>query len=136
SADALASVQDTTTRKASEYETNFGESWEQVLRLAALAAGDVESAQDESAQVRWRDSEARSLAATVDALGKMAQMLMVPVEELWERIPGVTDQDVERWREAASRADGLRALADVLARQGESAGTEVPPELESPSEVA
>lgn len=126
SADALASIQDTTTRKASEYETNFGESWEQVLRLAALADGDVESAQDTSAQVRWRDSEARSLASTVDALGKMASMLMVPVEELWERIPGVTDQDVERWREAAGRADGLRALAEALTSQREPAVPEVP----------
>lgn len=118
SADALASVQDTTTRKAAEYETIFGEAWEQTFRLAAFAAGDEEAALDTSAQVRWRDSEARSLASTVDALGKMAQMLMVPAEELWSRIPGVTDQDVERWKETAGRADGLGALVAELQRQG------------------
>ena len=117
SAEALAAVTDTTQRKISEYETLFGESWEQVFRLASLAAGDVDGANDTSAQVRWRDTEARSLAQTVDALGKMAQMLMVPVEELWSRIPGVTEQDVQRWREAAGRADGLAALAEALVRQ-------------------
>ncbi|WFE27641.1 phage portal protein [Solwaraspora sp. WMMD791] len=98
SADALAAAEAATQRKIGEYETIFGESWEQTLRLAALAAGDPESARDLSAQVRWRDTEARSLAAAVDALGKMVTMLAVPAEAAWERIPGVTDQDIERWR--------------------------------------
>src|SRR5690606_6340794 len=132
-ADALASVTDTTTRQIGEYETIFGESWEQTLRLAALAADDVEGARDTSAQVRWRDTEARSLAASVDALGKMAQMLMVPVEELWSRIPGVTEQDVERWKEVAGRADGMAALAAALNRQAQTdaPAIEQPPAEES-----
>ena len=119
SAEALAAATDTTQRKINEYETLFGESWEQVFRLASLAAGDMRGASDISAQVRWRDTEARSLAQTVDALGKMAQMLMIPVEELWSRIPGVTEQDVQRWREAARSADGLAALAEALTRQSQ-----------------
>jgi hypothetical protein len=117
SADALAAAEASTQRKIGEYETIFGEAWEQVFRLAAAAAGDTASAGDLSAQVRWRDTEARSLAGTVDALGKMVQMLMVPAEAVWERIPGVTDQDVERWREMAGRADGMAALAAALTRQ-------------------
>lgn len=114
SAEALAAAEASTQRKIGEYETIFGESWEQTLRLAARAHGDRESALDTSAQVRWRDTEARTLAATVDALGKMAQMLMVPVEGLWERIPGVTDQDVQAWKELANRGDSMRALAEAL----------------------
>ena len=116
SADALAAAEASTQRKLSEYETIFGEAWEQTLRLAALAAGDRTSAADTASQVRWRDTEARSLAATVDALGKIAQMLSVPAEGLWERIPGVTDGDLERWRELAGRADGMALLADALTR--------------------
>lgn len=121
SADALAAAEAATQRKIGEYETLFGESWEQVLRLAALAAGDRTSAADTSSQVRWRDTEARSMAAAVDALGKMVQMLGVPAEAAWERIPGVTDTDVERWRELAKSADGLTQLAAQLARRAEPA---------------
>lgn len=115
SADALAVVEASTTRKSAEYETLFGESWEQVLRLASLADGNTDDARDDSAQVRWRDSQARSLAQTVDALGKMAQMLQVPAQALWERIPGVTDTDIDTWKELASQADGLASLAGILA---------------------
>ena len=119
SADALAAAEASTQRKGAEYETLFGESWEQVLRLAAAADGDEEGAADTSAQVRWRDTEARSLAQTVDALGKMVQMLAVPAEAAWERIPGVTDQDVERWKEMRNSGDSISALAEALTRQTE-----------------
>jgi hypothetical protein len=40
--------------------------------------------------------ESRSLAQAADALGKLATMLGVPVELLWEKIPGFTEQDVDR----------------------------------------
>lgn len=126
SADALASVEATTTRKSAEYETIMGESWEQTLRLASLAAGDPDGAADTASQVRWRDTEARSLAASVDALGKMVQMLSVPAEAAWERIPGVTDQDIERWRGMASSGDGIAALAEALNRQTAPAATATP----------
>lgn len=124
--EALAAVHDSTQRKINEYETIFGESWEQGFRLAALAAGDREAATDTGAQVRWRDTEARSLAATVDALGKMTQMLMVPPEVLWARIPGVTDQDVRAWKEAAGRTDGLAALASALQQQSADVAADDP----------
>ncbi|MEU4568673.1 phage portal protein [Micromonospora sp. NPDC023956] len=117
SADALAAAEASTQRKINEYETTFGEAHEQTLRLAALAAGDPVGARDLKAQVRWRDTEARSMAAAVDALGKMVQMLGVPAEAAWERIPGVTDQDIERWKGMAASGDGLKALAEALTRQ-------------------
>jgi hypothetical protein len=123
SADALAAAEAGTQRKIGEYETIFGESWEQVLRLAALADGDTVGAMDESSQVRWRDTEARALASTVDALGKMAQMLQVPVEGLWERIPGVTKTDLDLWRELAARGDGITALANALSANVEATST-------------
>ena len=117
SAEALAQLQSSTQYKIGEYETVFGESWEQGFRLAALAAGDSAGTADTSAQVRWRDTEARSLAQTVDALGKMAQMLAVPVEALWEQIPGITDQDVERWKALRESTDLLGSLVGDFQRQ-------------------
>jgi hypothetical protein len=117
SAEALAAIESTTQRKIGEYETIFGEAWEQTLRLAAAAAGDFEAASDAEAQVRWRDTEARSLAATVDALGKMVTMLGLPAEAAWERIPGTTDQDVQRWKAMRSEGDVFGALMNDFSRQ-------------------
>jgi hypothetical protein len=122
SADALAAIQDSTQRRIGQYETVFGESWESAFRLAAHAAGDAAGAADVSAQVRWRDTEARSLASTVDALGKLATMLSVPVEPLWEKIPGVTDQDVQRWK-LLRQSDPLSEIAAEIARQGSTASS-------------
>jgi len=121
SAEALAAAESGLQRKIAERKSSFGESHEQMLRLASLAAGDREGWEDIAAQVVWRDTEARSLSTTVDALGKLAQMLNVPVEELWERVPGVTKTDVDRWRKAAERArrdaDAMEQLNRMLDRQ-------------------
>jgi hypothetical protein len=115
SAEGLASLQDVTQRKLGEYETLFGESWESGFRLASRAAGN-RGTDDTAAQVRWRDTEARALAQTVDALGKMATMLSVPVEALWEQIPGITEQDVIRWK-SLRQTDPLADIAAEIARQ-------------------
>ncbi|URQ04991.1 portal protein [Arthrobacter phage Iter] len=117
SADALAQMEASTQRKMGEYETLFGESWESAFRLAALAAGDTTAALDTSAQVRWRDTEARSLSQTVDALGKIAQMLQVPVEALWEKIPGITETDVSYWKSIRDETDLLGGIVAEMQRQ-------------------
>jgi len=114
SAEALAAAEQAERRKITERETMFGEAWEQVLALAAEVQG---VALDPSAQVRWKDTEARAFAATVDALGKLAQMLHVPVEELWEKVPGVTQADVARWKAAAAQGDSFAQLGTLLDRQ-------------------
>jgi hypothetical protein len=115
SADALAAAEQATTRKADEYATIFGESHEQLLRFAGEVAGDA--AVDDGAEVRWRDREARSLASVVDALGKMAEMLKVPPQALWDRIPGTTDTEVERWKQEATSTDSIALLAEAMTRQ-------------------
>jgi hypothetical protein len=115
SAEALVAAEAGQRRKVAERQTSFGESWEQVLSLAgSIASFEV----DEDAQVRWRDTESRALSTVVDALGKMAQMLNIPPQELWERIPGVTQQDVERWKTTAEQSDAFAQLTEVLNRQG------------------
>lgn len=109
SAEALAAAESSLTRKVGERQTSFGESHEQMLRHVSFLMGDMDGAVAWDAEVRWRDTESRSLAQAADALGKLAQMLNVPVALLWEKIPGFTQQDVERAR--AMAADG-----DVFAR--------------------
>lgn len=115
SAEALAAARASLTAKVDERKHTFGESWEQTLRLASWVMGDVQGARDYSAQVRWKDTEIRSLAQAADALGKIATMLGVPVEVLWEKIPGWTDQDVARAKTLAAQGGGLEALMRSLA---------------------
>jgi hypothetical protein len=118
SAEALAAARAALTSKVEERRYSLGESWEQTLRLAAWVAGDEVAARDVSAQVRWRDTEIRSLAQAADALGKLAQMLGVPVELLWEKVPGFTQQDVERAKALVEQGGGLEALmAELVAAQ-------------------
>lgn len=115
SAEALAAARASLTAKVDERKHALGESHEQALRLAAYIAGDAESATDYQAEVRWKDTEIRSLAQAADALGKMAQMLSVPVEVLWEKIPGWTQQDVDRAKALVEEGGGLEALMRELA---------------------
>lgn len=115
SAEALEAAKDQERRKLFEKETMFGESWEQTLELAGQEAG-VEMASD--AEVRWKDMEMRTFAATVDGLGKMAQMLGIPVEEIWERVPGATQQEIARWKTAAQlNGDVFAQMTRQLERQ-------------------
>jgi hypothetical protein len=117
SAEALNAARDGLNSKVAERKSTLGESHEQTLRLSSLAAGDEAGWRDTAAQIVWRDTESRSLAQTVDALGKLTQMLQVPPEVLWERIPGVTQQDVERWKAAAEKGDALGQMSKLIAGQ-------------------
>ncbi len=118
SAEALAAAQAGKNRKIDERKQTFGESHEQAFRLTAHLMGDEEGSQDWSAEVAWDDKESRSLSQAADALGKLATMLGVPARALWERIPGVTQQDVERWKQMAEDdAPMAQLLAELAAGQ-------------------
>ena len=118
SAETLAAIEAGHRQDIGEHQTSFGESIEQMLRLAGLACGDTDAWEDTSAEVVWRDTTPRSLGQVIDALGKMAAQLGIPVQALWERIPGVTDQEIARWQEMANEEDvmaELRAMLDQAA---------------------
>jgi hypothetical protein len=127
SAEALAAAEAGRDRKVASRETMLGESHEQMLRLAGSLA-KIEVSPD--AQMVWRNTSARSFAATVDALGKLSTMLGVPASELWERIPGVSQQDVERWKAQAVQGDAFSQLTDVLNRQA-NPGASAPPAVKA-----
>ena len=113
SAEALVAAEVGANRKKDDRETSIGESHEQMAWLTGKYMGLTLS---QGAQVRWKETEARSLAQTVDALGKMVTMLGVPAEATWPKIPGVTQQDVDEWKSMMS-ADSLNNLFADLARQ-------------------
>lgn len=115
SAEALAAAEAGRDRKVGERKTLLGESHEQTFWLVGQLIG-VEVPDD--AEVVWRDTSARAFAAVVDGLGKLATMLGIPPQELWERVPGVTKQDIDRWKAAAQTGDAFEVLTRVLDRQG------------------
>ena len=78
----------------------FGESWEEVIRLALSAMGDARAA-DDSLEVIWTDPESKNIGELVDALVKLGS-LGVPNEALWQQY-GATPQEVARWRAMAAR---------------------------------
>lgn len=113
SAEALVAAEAGQRRKVTERQTSFGEAWEQVFELAAVLEG---TEIDTGSQVRWRDTESRAFGATIDGLGKIATMLNVPPEELWERIPNITQHDIEVWKAKAKEAQPLDKLNATLER--------------------
>jgi hypothetical protein len=116
-AEAVASMDAGKDRKGSEIKTSFGETWELVLRTAALIDGDDAAATDTSSQIRWRDMTTTSPGAIVDALGKMQQMLGIPAEMLWKRVPGWTDQDQQQAVDLIKSGDSLDKLMVTLNKQ-------------------
>lgn len=132
SAEALAALEAGHQLDIGEHKTAFGESVEQLLRLAGRAMGDEDTWEDTSAQVVWRDTTPRSLAQVADALGKLAQLLDVPPRALWEKIPGVTETDIRRWEQMAGDRDAIGDVAALLAAPPPGADGPVVPGAEVP----
>lgn len=110
SAEALAAARASLTQHGAMWQDTLGESHAQTLRLAAYIEGNKTAAADMQSDITWQDMEVRSLAQAADALGKIAQMLGVPPQALWSRIPGITKSDVDEWKELASNPDELLSL--------------------------
>jgi hypothetical protein len=117
SAEALAAAEANQQRKLAAKRESFGESWEQVLRLGAEMSGDqpegaAETAADVAAEVVWRDTEARSFAAVVDGVTKLAAA-GVPIDHLLTMVPGMTQQQIQGIKEAM-RGGQVNSLVDRL----------------------
>jgi hypothetical protein len=115
SAEALASLQDSQSAETDEMGTSLGESFETWFRLACHLDGDEAGASDFGSEVRWAEKDARSFAQTVDGLGKLAQMLEIPKEILWEKIPGMSDTDIQRATQLRKRDQAAGRLAAMTA---------------------
>jgi hypothetical protein len=128
SAEALAAAKASQTAKSDERKHEFGEDHEQLIRLGCHIAGDEAAASDFQAQVRWADTSIRSLAQAADALGKLTQMLGVPPEVLWPKIPGFTQQDVAEAKAKAAEGGATDQLLAALTA-GQTSQPAAPPAL-------
>lgn len=115
SAEALAASEANQQRKLMSKRDSFGESWEQVFRLASYIEGDDVTAADESAEVQWRDTEARAFGAIVDGVAKLVAA-GVPIEELIDVIPGMTQQRVQAVKDGLRR-NQVNGLVAALQQQ-------------------
>ena len=113
SAETLAALQNGQDAEGDEISASLGQSWAQWFRLASHYDGDSAGAANFEAQTRWMDATARSFAQAVDGLGKLAQMLQVPVEILWEKIPDMSDSDIQRAIQLRRRDQAKERLAGV-----------------------
>jgi hypothetical protein len=117
SAEALAAARDGLDRKIEELQAGLTDPWRNVFRLTSLAGGNKDGWNDLFGTVAWRDTSARAFGATVDGLTKIAQMLGVPEQELWSRVPGATADDVASWQLAAQREKAQAILQQLLQQQ-------------------
>lgn len=122
SAEALAAARASQMQKVYEIQKGAGRAHVQLLRLAcSMATGLEKYVHDITGRVTWQDTSIQSMAAAVDALGKAAQMLGVPLEALWAKIPGVEKPDVEEWiKMVEAQGDPLKDLQAELERQATS----------------
>jgi hypothetical protein len=120
-AEALAAATEGMQRKGFAFRTNASEFHEQMARLVAMAEGDFVTAAAWDLRARWKDTESGSMSQAADALGKLAVQLKVPLEMLWERVPGWTDDDVERAKELVQNGSIETLLNELLAGTDQNA---------------
>lgn len=125
SADALTAAESGLVAKVMELQRYFGAALREVARLEALVSGEPDRASSLAlGTVIWRDAQFRSDAQYADALTKF-KAINVPDEALWERIPGVTPDEIARWKEmrtdqaAAILGGDMASMFGVKPDQGE-----------------
>lgn len=113
-ADTVAMAEARKQAKLATKRESFGESWEQVLRLSASMDNDLATAEATDAETVWRDTGSRSFAAVVDGISKLKPSAeAVPLEEMIDWLPGMTQQRATRIR-AAIRSGTTSTLVDKL----------------------
>lgn len=113
SAEALLASESGLAAKVRRRQLDFGESWEQVVRLAAQAAGMPQIADDDRLEVVWRNTEVRSPGAVADAVLKLRQagLPLVVLMELF----GFSPQAIERATTLAAAEQQAAAAAQAAA---------------------
>lgn len=96
SGDALKAAEAGLVSKARGKARQFGEAWEDVMRLAFRAKGDTKRADAVKAEVVWRNPENRTDSDIADAAVKR-RAAGVPEEFVWEFM-GYTPQQIARMR--------------------------------------
>ncbi|MBC7593719.1 MAG: phage portal protein [Kineosporiaceae bacterium] len=112
-AEALAAAEAGLQRKSLDFQIYNSGSYQQLLRLIAMIRKNTEEASSKQIDIRYRDTESRSLVQAAQALGTLATQLKMPVEMLWGRVPGWSDEDSERAKRLIEEG-GVDQLLDAM----------------------
>lgn len=107
SGDALKAAETGLVSKVQRKQRDFGDDWEQVMRIAFLVEGDRSRAADLEAETIWADPESRSVAESTDAALKLKGM-GVPLPLVLERA-GWSPKELQRLNDAMDD-EMLRAM--------------------------
>lgn len=116
SADSMVAAEAGLVAKVYDRMTQFGQSWERVASLYAIAAkltGEIKP------EIAWANPEHRSPAVVADALVKL-NAIGIPSEALWTEW-GATPEQISNWR---------RAKAEEATRAAIAAAAGLPQQLE------
>jgi hypothetical protein len=107
SGESLKATETGLIAKCRSRHRHFGESWEEVMRLA-FAVKDDPRADSRMAETIWTDPESRSEAEHTDSLLKKMS-LGVPVRQLWEDA-GYSQTQIERFGQMLVEEAAMREL--------------------------
>lgn len=120
-AEALAAAEAGLQRKSQEFKIFNAGAQVRLLRLVAKIVGNTREATAKNIEVRYRDTESRSLVQAAQALSQLASGLGIPVEMLWDRVPNWTDDDTERAKQLIEQGT-IDALLAAVAGAGQQQG--------------
>ena len=116
SAEAIAELRNGFENRVADHKEVLGEAFGWLIRALAVQAGLMIDP-DSEARIQWQDRSVRSLAQAADAWGKGVTMLGIPAEMTWNKIPGVSQGEVERWMDYKKRAQGRNVLETIFAQK-------------------
>jgi len=137
STDTAAMIEAAHQRELGIKRGSFGESHEQMIRLAMEMSGLPTP--DQAAEMVWLETQARAFGAVVDGIQKLASIPSdaggVPVEDMLDMIPGMTQQKQDAIRDSLRRRRTQAAFGAVTAA-ARAVAAPVAPAESAPAEVA
>jgi len=124
SGEALRAAEAGLVTKARRRQRIYGESWEEVLRLAFRLLGDPRG-ESVISETIWRDAETRTEAEHVDAQLKQAA-LGVPLQQIWANL-GYTPTQQERFRRMRAEEAAWGLTSNVTAKPATEVGPPATP---------
>lgn len=113
SADAIAELRNGFENRVADHKEVLGEAFGWLIRLLSLQA-KLELSSDATARVQWQDRSVRSLAQAGAAWSQLVNALGIPPQLIWNKIPGITQGEVDNWVNYAKRQQGQTALAGIF----------------------
>jgi hypothetical protein len=109
SGESIKSAETGLVAKVRRKQRHYGESWQEVIRLAFAADGNRQAASFDEAKTAWDDPESRTESEHADAVGKLRTLLHLPRTAAWE-IYGFSPTEIARFKELLA--------AEALTEQG------------------